>query len=336
MKGLIRVLTFFTLGTAALSPLRGDIFLNEISAGGGTDWIELKLTPDTDSMDISGLFVTMYYGTNRRIADSPVTLYSRDIPETPWDDRFAVIYFTSVQSGDETDEAGDLNNNGIREIYCDNYGLWNTDCSVSIDTDDDPANNGILDFAAFSNRDGSINTTVASYISSAIKYGMWHDSVSSNLQDCCSYIGPDGMNSWSTLSRNDAADTNSMDDFVLTPYATPGKENIINTPGVRSGILRPLKKRILYKPGPASADIELPLFIYTSASLRIRIFNSAGMSIYTGPLLTDVVPGYYTALIRHSDLKGRILTGLYPVSIEAVGSSNGRTESCAVTIIVVR
>jgi len=39
-----------------------------------------------------------------------------------------------------------------------------TDCVVSIDNDDDPSNNGILDFIAYSNRDGTPNTTIESYM----------------------------------------------------------------------------------------------------------------------------------------------------------------------------
>ena len=336
MKGVIRILLGFVVSASTLSPLRGGVFLNEISAGGSTDWIELKLSPGTDSMDISSLFVTMYYGTNEALASSPVTLHCEDRPETPWDDRFAVIYFTAAQLNDETDAAGDLNNNRVRDIYCANYGLWNTDCCVSIDTDDDPANNGIIDFIAFSNRDGSINSTIASYINSAISYGMWSDCASTNLQDCCSYAGAEGMDSWSTLSRRDSTDTESMNDFMLTPYATPGRENITATPGDHSNIIKPLKKRIVHRYGSSAGTIQLALFIYRKSSLRVRIFNSAGMNIYSGPLIVDAAPGFFTASIGDSDLKGTILTGLYPVSIEAVDCANGRAESIRMILIVVR
>jgi hypothetical protein len=336
MKKLILYLTVLIMILPTASPLKADIIINEVSAGGSTDWIELKLTPGTVSMDISPLFVTMYYGTNEALAGSPVTLYSEDKPETPWDDRFAVICFSALQTDDETDIAGDLNSNRIREIYCANYGLWNTDCSVSIDTDDDPSNNGIIDFMAFSNRDGSINTTIASYINSAITYGMWNSCDSVNMQECCCDIGAEGMNSWSTLSRTASPDTNNLNDFVLTPYATPGRENITSVSAGRSRIMKTLKTRVAYRYGSSSETVELPLFLYRRASVRIRIFNSAGMNIYTGPLLTDLTPGYYTAAINAKDLKGRILTGLYPVSIEAVDSADGRAESFHVTLIVAR
>jgi len=323
------------LAIAAQSPLRGGLLLNEISAGGSIDWVELKITPDTDCMDISQLFVTMYYGANEKIAESPVTLYGYDRPETPWDDRFAVIYFSSSGAADETDDAGDLNNNGIRELYCNNYGLWNTDCCVAIDTDDEPSNNGIIDFAAFSNNDGSMNATIASYINYAITYNMWNECASLNLQECCINTGPTGMESWQTLSRTGSADTNSMADFVLTPYATPGRENILPTPG-NKGILKPVKSRVIHNYGNTHGKIELPLFLYRRASLRVRIFNSAGMNIYTGPLITDAAPGFLTVSIREKDIRGRFLTGLYPISIEAVDLSSGSTGSFRITLIMIR
>lgn len=320
------------------SPLNGGIILNEISAGGSEDWVELKLTPDSTPIDISPLFVTMYYGTNEKISGQAVTLYPSDLPGTPWDDRFAVIHFAGNAIPDETDSAGDLNSSRVRDLYCVNYGLWNTDCCVSIDTDDDPANNGILDFVAFSNRDGSVNTTIASYINSASGHSMWQACASSNLQECCVFIGSEGMNTYSTLSRVDSPDTDSMDDFIITPYATPGRDNITEITGGGGGVLRTLKKQVTYNydsSGPGGS-IELPLFFYGKTSIRIRIFNTAGYNIYTGPLLTDINPGYYTAAVRIADLKCRLIAGLYPVSIEAVNSDSGRTESVPVILVVVR
>lgn len=319
------------------SPLSGGILLNEISAGGASDWVELKLTGDSAPVDISAFFVTMYYGSNERISGESVTVYPSDIPDTPWDDRFAVIHFTGTVTPDETDSAGDLNNNGVRDLYCANYGLWNTDCCVSIDSDDDPANNGITDFVAFSNRDGSINSTIASYINSAAGYGMWESCASPNVQDCCVFIGKDGMNSYSTLSRTGPSDTNSMVDFAVTPYATPGRDNVTGVTG-GGDVIRALKKHVTYDYDRygAGGEIDIPLFLYGKASLRVRIFNAAGYNVYTGPLLKDIDPGYFTVRINASWIKGRLLAGLYPVSIEAVSCDKGGTGSFPVILVVAR
>lgn len=331
---VVKKLFILAISLIISSPLFGGIFLNEISAGGPQDWVEVKISPDTASMDISSLYVTMYYGTNEKIADSAVTLYGSDRPETPWDDRFAVIHFTGTGGDDETDARGDMNSNGIRDLYCDNYGLWNTDCCVAIDSDDNPANNGILDFAAFSNRDGSMNSSIESYIRSAVAFSAWKCTCS-NTQECCVFTGAKGMESYSTLSRGNG-DTNSMEDFFLTPYATPGKENITCDLRGTKGVLRPIKKTVTYTFASNSGSIYFPLFLYGETSIRVRIFNSSGMPVYTGPVLSDLAPGYYTVRLNNCELKGRILTGLYPVSIEAVSSDTGKTENIRIKLIIIR
>jgi hypothetical protein len=64
-------------------------------------------------MDVSGLFVTMYYGSNEALADEAVTMRSSDIPGTAFDDRYVVVHLTDAAGRDETDAAGDLNGNGV-------------------------------------------------------------------------------------------------------------------------------------------------------------------------------------------------------------------------------
>ncbi len=333
---MIKNIVILCLLIFTVPPLTGGILLNEISTGGPSDWVEVKLTPDVVSMDISQLLVTMYYGTNEKIADSPVTLYGTDRPGTPWDDRFAVIHFTDQGTADETDSSGDLDSNSVRDLYCSNYGLWNTDCCLAIDSDDDPKNNGILDFAAFSNRDGSINSTIESYIKSAAGFSMWQVCTSGNTQDCCAFTGSDGMNSYSTLSRLDCADSNTLNDFVVTPYSTPGRENITADSSEGRHVLKAMKKTLTYRPRSGSGAIAVTLFMYQQASIRLRIFNPSGMPVYTGRLIADISPGYYTLNISTGEFKGRLLTGIYLIALEAVGSDSGKTESLKLKLVVIK
>ena len=305
--------------------------INEVSSGGSSDWIEISVTDDTESCDISQYFVTMYYGTNEKLSESPVTLRNRDIPSTPYDDRFAVVHFTSAPVDDETDSTGDTNGNGILDIYCCNYGLWNTDCVVAIDTDDDPQNGGIQDFIAFSNRDGSINGTIEGYIEAAIGAGAWESCSSPNLQDCCVFIGDEGLNSWSTISRIKCTDTNSQADFAVTPYATPGRENIIHVDKKNKKLFKAVSKKITHRYG--SGPVLISLFLYEKCSVKLRIFSSTGLTVYSSELKEDLNPGWYTFRVSEHDLRGRILTGLYPVKIEASGYRSG-TESATVFLII--
>ncbi len=327
-------IAIIAIALTTVMPAWSGILINEISAGGSADWVEIRATEDLPATDISSLFVTMYYGTNERLALSPVTISGRDLPGTPWDDRFAVIHFSSAGEPDETDAAGDLNNNGVRDLYCNNYGLWNTDCVVAIDSDDEPKNGGILDFVAFSNRDGTVNSTIAGYMKSASDSGQWISCSSANVQECMCFIGEDGMNSYSTLSRNTGSDTNSPEDFILTPYATPGRENITNADSGHHKTAEPLSNRIVYTHGSPSGIITLRMFIYKECSIRIRIFNSAGTSLYSSDLIRDVTPGYFNYGIRECDLRGKKLTGLYPVKIEIF--SEGKTDKSTVYLVIIR
>jgi len=278
----------------------------------------------------------MYYGSSEKIADSPVTLKNYDDPATTFDDRFAVIHFTSAPFPDETDEAGDLNINGVRDIYCNNYGLWNTDCVVAVDSDKDPGNGGIIDFAALSNRDGSINSSIAGYIVKAMERGAWETCTSENLQDCAVDIGPSGLNSYSSVSRRHKEDTNTHQDFTVTPFSTPGRENIINPSGGKRKILKSETKKIIHIYRSSPSHIRIPLFLFEQCSIRIRIFSSTGASLYSSELIKEINPGSFVFTADDRDLKGKTLTGIYPVKIEAVAKSNRGSETVTLLLVIVR
>ena len=199
---MMRCWIFSVLLFTLPAPLFSELLISEFTTNASGDWVEIVLTEGGPAeMDVSALYVTMYYGTNESLAGETVTMRSVDIPETAFDDRYAVIHLSGPSGADETDAAGDLNGNGIRDIYCNNYSgsLWNSDGIVAIDTDDDPGN-GMIDCAAYSNRDGSMNSTIESYILSAAKNGQWVTE-SGDIQQCSVDIGPNGLESWMSLCR---------------------------------------------------------------------------------------------------------------------------------------
>ena len=312
--------------------LHSGILINEISAGGPDKWVEITVTPDIESVDISGYYVTMYYGSAEKVANKPVTLYGKNRPGTPWDDRFAVIHFTPTPMVSETDDAGDLNKNGIRDIYCNNYRLWNTDCVVAIDTVNAYTNRSMIDFVAYSDRDGSINSYIANCMNAAIAAGQWQACLNTNLQYCAVDTGPNGLNSYSTISRINLIDTNSLHDFAVTPYATPGRENIISVDKGKKRLFRAESKKITHTYG--SGTIQIPLFLFEQCTLKLRIFNSTGSTVYHSELRRSLDPGYFTFDINDRELRGKILTGLYPVKIEAA-SRNSHSEIDTVFLIIV-
>ncbi len=318
------------------------LVINEIACGtSGDDWVELFLKSDTNaSADISVLYVTMYYGTNEPLSGDPITLYSYDRPETPYDDRFAVVHLTDPATKDETDLTGDTNKNGYIDIYCGNYSssLWNTDGVVAIDTDDDPSNGGIIDFAAYSSRDGEANDTMASYMEDAAASGQWQPCTSTNTQDCMIDIGKEGLPASMTIARKNSPDTNSLADFAVTKYMTPGKNNIFSgESGPAKKLFRAVKKKITILPShPVLGTGTVELFVYEQCSIRFRVFSAAGLLLYESPLYSDVNPGNFSV---KWDMRGKskdACTGLYIGCIEAVSKALKRTEAEKIYLILSR
>ena len=164
------------------SPARSfaGLVLSEVAPGtAGADWVEISyLSEAKGSVDISKLYVTMYYGANEPLSSSPVTLYPYDRRETPWDDRFAVVHLTDAVTPDETDATGDTNGNGRLDLYCNNYlsSLWNGECCAALDTNDDPSD-GMLDFVAWSDCEGEPSATIGKYVEAASSHGQWNSTV---------------------------------------------------------------------------------------------------------------------------------------------------------------
>jgi hypothetical protein len=303
--------------------------ISEVASGvPGNDWVELFLH-DTEkvSMDIAPLYVTMYYGTNYPLATGPVTLYSWNRPHTPWDDRYAVIYLTAGNLPDETDRAGDINGNGIRELYCDNYSnsLWNSDCVVAVDTDDDPDNGGIIDFLAYSNRDGTLHTSIKSYVSGASRYGAWILD-DNDYEQCMVDIGPKGLTSYQSIIRRGTGDTNTHHDFSITPFQTPGMPNMPAITGSSaSGLFSIQNKKVSMKPRRAGLDsAPIRLLVYRPCSIRFRVFTATGRLLYRSPLHEDVMPGLRA--FRWQPRPSSVNTGLYLATVEGSDGDNSQVE----------
>lgn len=322
-----------------MESLSAQLLINEIAcATSGDDWVELFYKSNKrEKQDISKLFVTMYYGINERLADEAVSIYSYDRAETPYDDRFIIVHYTDTPVVDETDRTGDTNRNGYIDIYCNNYSasLWNSDGIVAIDTDDDPSNGGIIDFVAYSNRDGSPNETISGYVFQAIQQGEWHSHIRDNIQTNMVDIGIKGLLSHMTISR-DGKDTNGPSDFKTTTFQTPGKKNIFSESfSGNKRIFRPLRKKITAIPGHIRlGKARIELFIYEVCNIRFRIFSSIGMLIYESPLYSDLLPGRYSLSWKLKGAGRRACTGLYIGHIEASSSKLKRTEKDYIYIIV--
>jgi hypothetical protein len=322
--------------------LNADLLINEIAcATSGDDWVELfYYSENNESREISSLHITMYYGTSERLSNDPVTIFSYDKPETPWDDRFVVVHLTTPGGIDETDLTGDTNHNGYIDVYCNNYSssLWNTDCIVAIDDDNEPSNNGIIDFAAYSNRDGSLNSTIESHLVTAQDFNKWIKCPGKSSEECMIDIGKEGLMPYMSISRKNAADNNSPDDFANTKYMTPGRENIFseNVAGSKN-LFKPKKNKISVTPeNYANGNKNIELFVFENCNIRLRIFSSIGMLVYESQLYKDVYPGNFALPWNLQCLGKKAATGLYIAHIEATMKEIKKSQEKKIYIIVNR
>jgi hypothetical protein len=297
------------------------LLINEIACNvPAGDWVELFYCSEQRlSMDISSLYVTMYYGTNEPLSQSPVTIYSYDRAETPWDDRFVVVHCTKPGIPDECDATGDTNGNGVLDVYCNNYinSLWNTDCVVAIDSDDEPSNGGIIDFVAYANRDGTLNQSIEKYLKSAIDHNQWVGAYAS--EECMVDIGQKGILEYQSIIRKNGVDTNSADDFVITSYQTPGRPNILPINHSKSEFIKIKRTIVISKKNMQ----PLQVFAIQPCKFRIRLFSSVGYKIYESPLINSL-PGVqlldWTNTIKH------LTCGLYLGIAEAQDNANRESK----------
>ncbi len=335
MRILVIIFVFLLMASHARA---GRLLINEIApATSGDDWVELFFVGQCgETINIAPLFVTMYYGTIEKLSDDPITLHACDRPHTPYDDRFAVVHLTAPGMADETDLTGDTNRNGYIDIYCNNYSgsLWNTDCVVSIDTDNDASNGGIIDFVAYSNRDGSLNSSIGSYLAHAQKFNAWESYAGENPQFCMADIGQSGLQSHQSIVRMSESDTNRKEDFAITNFQTPGRPNKISGNSSSSRLFDVPHKRITILPGhPTHGACAIPITAYHPLSIRYRIFSPIGLMIFESPLEQNIAPGQHVLRWNPGHAAG---TGLYFAVVEATNSSLRRSQRETVYLIVSR
>lgn len=318
------------------------IFLNRISAApidclkineiyfssSGNDWVELCIySSEKTSIDISNLYVTMYYSTNEKISQSSVTLYSYDRKETPYDDRYAVIYLTSNKL-DETDLTGDTNKNGRLDLYCQNYSgsLWNNEGIVALDTNDDPSD-GLIDFIFYSTCDGAISSSVAGYLQDAIDVGEWVAG-SGNVQNYAVVVK--SVLSYNTVSRFNSIDTNTNNDFLISSISTPGeKNNLKNLKSIKCTLFKLIKKKLVFSQKQSHAKI--PLFLKKQCNLTLKIFSANGVLQIKSKKHQNVCPGKFELKFK---MKKKLSPGIYIGLIEGYNDDFHLNQKLKFVVII--
>ncbi|MBP9022578.1 MAG: hypothetical protein KBH06_05185 [Spirochaetes bacterium] len=321
-----RIILLSLLLIAQRSPSSA-LVISEISpAGSPCDWVEIFFYSEIlETKDISKLFLTVYYGSEEILSEDPVTICSRNLPETPYDDRYIVVRF--CKGVDETDYTGDSNKNGVIDVYVKGTSPWNTDSVIGLDDDSNIAN-GAIDFAAYSAYDGSINSSVLSYLDSAVSIGVW--SVSDSVEKSFIDIGLKGLSSDQSIIRL-GEDTNSKNDFVVTDTPTPGNDNIYSKRSSESFSLG-LKDKYLIEEFSGKDFVSVNISL--QCSLRFRIYSTNGILKYESRLFKDVQPGFFKIRLDHSVIK-KLRSGMYIICFTGVAKS-GKIKNSKTLIIVNR
>jgi len=312
------------------------LLINEVVCGAEEDWVELIFaSPEEKGQRLSSLYVTMYYGENEPLSFEEITIYNYDRPETFYDDRFVVVHFTQDFKEDENDLIGDVNQNGYLDLYCQNYynSLWNSDGVVAIDTDDDPENGGIYDFIAYSNRDGSANKTIESYLEKAQENNAWVINDSFSFQSLAVDIGLNGLKDFMSISRKDLDDSNRADDFKVTKFQTPGRENILEVDQKGNQLFKIKAEALAF----SLNDLEeqaIPLFLFEKCHLKLRVFSTIGEVLYDSPLFLDVIPGDFFLPWSPASYSNFFSKGLYFGVIEATFSSEKVSQEKKINLIL--
>lgn len=329
------ILAALIIFAAAIPAASAQLLINEFTTRTSDDWIELMLVGgESESMDISGLIVAVNYSKSsknkkaEKLSEEPITLCTKNLPDTPYDDRFAVVHVES-EGTTETDELGDVNGNGIRDIYRHSTSPYNTNGTISIiDTD----TNVIIDFAAYSNRNGK-DSTIKNHIENAVKAGQWKIGTPDNIQMSCIDIGSDGLSAYMSVCRK-GTDTNTAEDFVVSKFQTPGAENLIDSPVSESSIFRVNEKKVFCKK-TAVDKVQASLFVSQICSMRIRVFTATGRLLYESSLYKDVFPGHFKMSWGGSSFRNAP-GGMYIGIVEATGGEIRGTVSRRVFFILGR
>jgi hypothetical protein len=189
------------------------IRITEVAFSAATDWVELYNYGEA-AVDISGLMLTDLDGTDSRLADFKTTLAPG---------KYAVVYWDDAGI-DETDEAGDINGNGVIDLYIVDTGLSATDDEIVLMS----ASSGgqFIDAVCWSTGIGEFTSSEDKDIKLLADNDQWiitGDTVTKS--DC--WADSSKVKSDQAIGRITAitADTNSKNDWRLFRLPTPGKDN---------------------------------------------------------------------------------------------------------------
>lgn len=140
--------------------------------GDGGDWTEIMAM--SGPVDVSRFTLTDLDGDDPALAVSPLTLRQGERARVHW-----------TLGTDETDDVGDMNQNGIRDIYLDDGGeLASTDDQLILRWD-----RTVFDAVVWTNGDGSMNRDEQKDLKALVDAGYWRSSLGPDLQKAAVPVG---------------------------------------------------------------------------------------------------------------------------------------------------
>lgn len=176
-------------------PSPGSILIVEVSPNSPvTDYAKLRVL--SGPIDVSNFMLTDLDGDDHRLAEAPVTINTGEEVVVHW-----------AQGRDETDAEGDLNGNGMRDLYLEDSDLSGSDDQLVLMLGEQ-----IYDAVVWTNRDGAMTKEEVSDAKRLIDGGYWRGTVSFSDQSAGVDIG---FSRVPIRRLSPAADSNSKEDWQL-------------------------------------------------------------------------------------------------------------------------
>jgi len=187
--------------------------ITEVAFAASTDWAELYNYGETP-VDISNFMLTDLDGTDSKLATSPVTLAPG---------KYAVVYWDEA-GVDETDATGDLNHNGVIDLYVPDTGLSATTDELALMSA--PAGGRFIDAVCWSDGVGDFTGGENNDVKLLADNGQWlvaGDTVTKS--DC--WTNSSQVTAERSIGRVSplSVDTNGKNDWHLFNGPSPGKDN---------------------------------------------------------------------------------------------------------------
>lgn len=203
------------VATTASAIKIGALVINEVFLGSSGSWVEILAYEKEGPLDISRAILTDMDGAQTPLAEEPITLKAGE---------YAILRWGSGQT--ETDEIGDKNSNGMRDIYLAGMPPSGTDDQIVLSF-----SGKLLDCLIWQNEDGKIAKEEIEDAEALIVQGAWKGTISAEDQSGAVSF----RDKTHSIARRSSEDSNSSSDWA---YASP-------TPGKPNSLLQAFKGRVV-------------------------------------------------------------------------------------------